>query len=137
MTRLLFVALFLLAVAPGVAQTVINPRFVDFTASPDHSATKLDGTFVVTRYEAVSMQMNGTGALVWTQDLGKPTPNGAGLITMPLPTVLPITPETLYTMRITVLGPDGSSAPSTVSNPFGVAGTRLPAGVGSVVLRAS
>ncbi len=118
------------------AQTVINPRFADFTASPDHAATKLDGTSVVTRYELVATAVNATGALVWTQDLGKPTPN-AGTITVALPAALTITPETLYTATVRAIGPDGSSPPSAPSNPFGVAGTRVPAAASNVRLRVS
>lgn len=108
---------------------VISPHFVDFTASPDHSATKLDGTPVLTRYDMTAVAMTAQGALIWTQDLGKPAPNAANVCTVPFPAVLPITPEVLYTAKIVAIGPDGTSPPSVASNPFGLAGTRIPAGV--------
>ena len=133
--RLVLVLLGVLIPSVATAQTVINPRTAEFTVSPDHSATKLDGTPVVARYEMVSTAMTQTGALVWTQDLGKPTPNTSGLASVPLPTALPITPEALYTARVTAIGPDGSSPPSAPSNPFGVAGSKIPGAASNMRLR--
>jgi len=141
MKRLLLAFVALLFAASAHAQTVANPHFVDFTVSVDHMATKLDGALVLTRYEMVSTAMTQIGALMWTQDLGKPVANAAGLATVALPAAIPITPEALYTAKITSIGPDcggvGQSAcnVSSASNPFGVAGTKVPAAASNVRVR--
>ena len=135
MRRWLAAVVFCILPTWAQAQTVINPHFVDVTASPDHSAVKIDGTAVLTHYLLTATAMNALGALVWTQDLGKPTPNAQGVFTVALPAALPVTAETLYRAIVTAVGPDGSSDPTAPSNPFGVAGTRVPVAAGGVTFR--
>jgi len=77
MKRLVLAFVALLLAANAHAQTVINPHFIDFAVSSDHTATALDGSPILTRYELTAVAMNANGALIWTLDLGKPTPNAA------------------------------------------------------------
>src|ERR1044072_3643567 len=61
------------------AQTV-NPTQAVFEQSPDHNATA-NGTPVVQSYE-LEVYLVAASAPFQTNSLGKPTPNGAGIITV-------------------------------------------------------
>ena len=142
MKRLVLAFVALLLAANAHAQTVINPHFIDFAVSSDHTATALDGSPILTRYELTAVAMNANGALIWTLDLGKPTPNATGVATAALPVLTGlITSDILYTAKIASLGPGcgGVGLPpcnvSLASNPFGIAGTRVPVAVANVKVR--
>jgi hypothetical protein len=102
---------------------------VGFTPSPDHSAVDNAGAAVVTRYELVLMT---AGKAVATLNLGKPTPDASGAITVDInATILPLAAGT-YTANVTAIGPVGSSAPGT-SPPFSLPGPpRVPGPPGAV-----
>jgi hypothetical protein len=81
----ILIALVLLAL-PSFAQaqaTVITPASsLTFQSSPDHAVTDpVSGQALVTSYQADAIVSTGpTGALGWTQGLGKPTPMPRGTI---------------------------------------------------------
>lgn len=112
-------ALSLLALATGaLAQIAINPTIVEFTPSPDHTATDLAGSPILTSYQFDAVAMNTLGAVALTKGLGKPTANAQGLIVVVVPELSTLTPNTLYTATVTAIGPAGSAV-SAPSNPFG------------------
>lgn len=127
-----FVGLLLFALPTlGSAQTVINPRFVEFIVSADHSVTLPDGSPMVTSYEA-RWFVQGAPAPVVTVSLGKPTPDAAGLVRLSLvdPKDLlvgvPVDPKVTYVARVAAIGPTGEGE-STDSNPFvRAAGPKAP-----------
>lgn len=106
-----FVVLLLWAV-PLSAQTVINPRYVEFLASADHTVVLPDGAPMVTSYE-VRWFLDGAAAPFQKVSLGKPTPDGTGLIRLSLvdPTDLlvgvPVDPRSTYFARVAAIGPTG------------------------------
>ena len=122
--RLLRVAhhafIILLVVASAIAlsaQTVVDPRYVEFAPSPDHSTLATDGTPLVQRY-SLTVYPVGSSVAFDTMDLGKPTPS-AGIIRvdfLPLLHSAP-TPGVVFEARVAAIGPGGSTA-STVSNGF-------------------
>lgn len=89
-----------------------NPTQVQFQASPDHNSV------AVTSYSLQIIVGNEGGAVFFTQGLGKPTPDGAGVITVPLPS---IAQTGTYVVTVTATGP-GGSATSPASDPFAYAG---------------
>ena len=100
------------------AQTpsVMDPRFVEFNPSPDHSTT-VNGQAVVTRYDLEFYTVGGTQP-VRTVNLGKPSPAN-GIIRVdftPLLNPWPA-PGTTYEGRVAAVGPAGT-ARSTQSNTF-------------------
>ena len=99
------------------AQTVIDPRYVEFAPSADHSRTAADGTPLVQRY-SMSLYVAGTSTVFDTLDLGKPTPSN-NLIRVDFLPLLNNTPSpnVLFEARVTAVGPGGST-PSTLSNSF-------------------
>ena len=99
------------------AQTVVDPRYVEFTPSADHNTLASDGTPLVQRY-SLSLFATGSSVAFDTMDLGKPTPS-AGIIRvdfLPLLHTVP-TPGVVYEARVTAVGPGGSTA-SALSNQF-------------------
>ena len=111
--------LFLVVATAAVlsAQTVVDPRFVEFTPSADHNTNASDGTPLVQRY-SLSVYVVGSSVAFDTMDLGKPTPSG-GVIRvdfLPLLHTVP-TPGVVFEARVTAVGPGGSTA-SSLSNGF-------------------
>lgn len=105
-----------LLLAAGVsAQTVVNPSKVVFTASPDHSAV-VSGVAVLTNYQLDVMKDTATGALAFTQGLGKPTPSATNDITVTVAQFLTMGNGT-YVAKVSAVGPGGANA-SAPSNPF-------------------
>jgi hypothetical protein len=117
--------------APAFAQAPAL-KSVAFQASPDHNLTLTGGLVVVARYELVLVK-SGSTAAVATLDLGKPTPDANGLISLvnvPLPAALP---SADYVGRLAAVGPGGRSA-DLVSPPFPKAGPpAVPTGSLSIV----
>jgi hypothetical protein len=103
--------------ATASAQTVIDPNFVEFTASPDHNVVT-DGVAAVQRYDLL-LYTTGTAAASRTVNLGKPAPDGAGTIRLALGSLLSPAPAggVTYEVRIAAVGPGGSAA-SSPSNAF-------------------
>lgn len=99
------------------AQTVTNPEVVYFTASPDHAT-------LVDHYDLNVMSNTVTGALAFTQGLGKPTPMADNnVISVGIPRFLQLTPGT-YVVTVDAVG-SGSTplkATSAPSDPFTVTG---------------
>jgi hypothetical protein len=102
---------------PAAAQTVIDATTAEFQASADHSASS-EGTPLVSSY---LLQIFPTGSTTPSHsiDIGKPNPDGAGLIRFEFLSRLttPLVPGTIYEARVSAVGPGGTSA-SLVSNPF-------------------
>ena len=69
--------LFLVVATAAVlsAQTVVDPRFVEFSPSADHNTNASDGTPLVQR-SSLSVYVVGSSVAFDTMDLGKPTPSG-------------------------------------------------------------
>ena len=98
------------------AQTVVDPRYVEFTPSADHNTLASDGTPLVQRY-SLSVFPAGSSTATATTDLGKPTPSG-GIIRVDLLQFLQTIPTgVVFEARVTAVGPGGSTA-SSVSNGF-------------------
>ena len=110
----------LLVVAAGIAltaQTVVDPRYVEFTPSADHSALASDGTPLVQRY-SLSVFVVGSSVAFDTMDLGKPTPSGGVIRVDFLPLLHSVpTPTVVFEARVAAIGPGGTTN-STVSNGF-------------------
>ena len=100
------------------AQTVTDPRYVEFTASADHFALTSGSQPMVSGYQ-MGWYLSGATAPVSVTDLGKPDPDGTGTIRLDLFSILSATPTPgiTYTARVAALGPLGSSS-SSDSNPF-------------------
>ena len=97
------------------AQPVVDPRYVEFVPSADHSTNASDGTPLVQRY-SLSIYNAGSSVAADTMDLGKPTPSG-GLIRvdfLPLLHIVP-TPGVMFEARVTAVGPGGSTSSSLSS----------------------
>jgi hypothetical protein len=87
-----------------IANTVTalrNAGFVAFVASPDHNTT-------VTSYTARS-RVSGSGTITTTQALGKPTPDGNGVIVADLVTTLSALAAGDYTVSILTTSAGGST----------------------------
>ncbi len=126
--RLLALAL-LLVVVPLAAQepVVINPTLVTFTASSDHA--------LVDHYDLTVYTSGTTFATVYTRSLGKPTPDGANTISIPLTAItglLALTKNQAYTATVSAVNSVGAGV-STPSNPF--AFHDPPAGPGRPVFK--
>ena len=98
------------------AQTVVDPRFVEFSPSVDHNTNASDGTPLVQRY-SLSVYVVGSSVAVGTRDLGKPTPSGGVIRVDLVPLNIVLTPGVVYEARVTAIGPGGSTA-SSLSNGF-------------------
>jgi len=118
---LLAVVALVASAAPAVAQTVVNPQKVEFTASADH-ATVIEGQAFVAKYELRVYLQGGTTVLV-KQDLGKPAPaQTTNQISVPLALVgLPLSPTVKYIGVVYAMGPYGEAG-SSASNPFMLVG---------------
>ena len=99
------------------AQTVVDPRYVEFTPSADHNTNASDGTPLVQRY-SLSVYVVGSSVAFDTMDLGKPTPSGGVIRVDFLPLLHGVpTPGVVFEARVTSVGPGGSAA-SSLSNGF-------------------
>jgi hypothetical protein len=112
--------LLLSGAAPASAQLVIDPQFVEFNASPDHSATASDGTQVVSRYD-LEFYTTGQTSPVQVVNIGKPAPDAGGKIHVGFLPTTP-TPGVQYEAKVLAVGPTGSGE-STSSNPFTFTGS--------------
>ena len=113
-----FVILLLVVASANVlsAQTVVDPRYVEFTPSADHSALGSDGAPIVQRVPP-SIFPVGSSVASATTDLGKPAPSG-GIIRVDILQFLQSIPTgVVFEARVTAIGPGGSGA-SSVSNGF-------------------
>jgi len=100
------------------AQTVTNPRIVEFDPSADHSVTLSDGQPAVERYD-LEIYMAGATAPFHTVNLGKPAPQADGKIRYDFSSQVagwPL-PGGIYEARVSAVGPTGVGR-SDVSNPF-------------------
>ena len=113
----------------------LNPTTVEFTASPDHAATGLDGQPVVTNYVLrvyVSTDV-ALSTVVATLDIGKPAPNTQNTISVTNAVwFAALTPRTKYVATVAAKGPSGEGV-SAVSNPFGNQGPPAAGGTPNVV----
>jgi hypothetical protein len=102
----------------AAAQTpVLDPRFLEFNASADHSTNAPTGEPMVTRYD-LEFYAIGAQAPFQTNPLGKPTPNTSGIIRVDLSTTFAAFPTgTTYEARVAAIGPGGVSR-SALSNQF-------------------
>lgn len=124
---------------PSLAQaqaTVITPTSsLTFQSSPDHAVSDpVSGQPLVTNYQADAVVSTGpTGALGWTQGLGKPAPDASGVIAIAGASFTPLYNAmalgVVYTLKVSAVGPGGAAA-SGASNPFGRANLRIPAAPG-------
>ena len=138
MRKLTILLAFLVAATLGYWTTVshaqssvaVNPTTVTFTASPDHNALNLDGTPMVTRYDLRVYVPTLLTTIVFTQALGKPTPDASNTIQVTLASGLmaALVKNTQYVAEVAAIGPYGEGD-STPSNPFGYA---APPRVGGV-----
>ena len=111
--------LFLVVATAAVlsAQTVVDPRFVEFSPSADHSTNASNGTPLVQRY-SLTVYVVGSSVAFDTMDLGKPTPSGGVIRVDFLPLLHSVpTPGIVFEARVSAVGPGGSTA-SSLSNGF-------------------
>ncbi len=102
----------------AIAQTVTNPRIVEFTPSPDHNVTLTGGQAAVARYD-VEVYMAGAAAAFHTVDAGKPAPDPDGKVRYDFLNRVagwPL-PGATYEVRVSAIGPEGVGR-STPSNQF-------------------
>lgn len=113
--------------APAAAQTVIDATTAEFQPSADHSATASDGTPLVTSY-LLQIFPSGSSIAAYSIDMGKPNPDGDGLIRFAFVSRLtvPLVGGTIYEARVSAVGPGGSSA-SQISNTFASSAPCAPA----------
>jgi hypothetical protein len=116
---ILLAAAALLAFAESLgAQTVVNPRIVEFSPSADHNTTLPGGQPAVSRYD-LEIYQAGASAPFQTTSMGKPSPATDGLVHYDFSGQVvgwPL-PGGTYEMRATAVGPNGSGR-SNASNPF-------------------
>jgi len=114
----LFALLCLLSASQGLAQTVLNPRIVEFVPSADHAALTSDNQPMVTRYD-LGFYLVGATAPFQVIDLGKPTPGAGGTISIDFSTRVSAWPLANgdYLARVTAVGPTGTGV-SEASNAF-------------------
>jgi hypothetical protein len=113
-----FALLVIIAAAPSsLAAQTIDPRTVEFTASPDHDRV-VDGVPIVTAY-SLQFFVVGTAIPLQTIDLGKPSPASDGVIRFTFESLLGSWPVAgaIYEARVSAIGP-GGAAPSESSNQF-------------------
>jgi len=100
------------------AQTITNPRIVEFDPSADHSVTLPGGQPAVERYD-FEIYIVGATAPFHTVNLGKPAPEADGKIRYDFSSQIaswPL-PGGTYESRVAAVGPTGVGR-SDVSNPF-------------------
>jgi hypothetical protein len=104
--------------SPAAAQTpVLNPRFLEFNASADHSATSPTGQALVTRYD-LEFHNIGASSPFQTNSLGKPTPNANGVIRIDMSATFSALPfGVTFEARVAAVGPTGTGR-SALSNQF-------------------
>ncbi len=128
--RFIFAVVAILIAASLEAQ-VINPTTVAFIAPSDY-ATILNGVPVVDHYEVsiynwTQIIVNGVpgtyqiGSLVWTEPIGKPTPDTSGIVTVIVAKLSTLTRGT-YVGLVTSKGADGSMGVGDLSDPFVISG---------------
>lgn len=117
MKRLLAAVLFLLIPSTLYAQVVINPTRAEFVASADHNVVEHEQP-LVTSYELRIYQVNGTTP-IRIDNLGKPAPDAANKIVVPITTIIAQLAIGDYFGRVAAKGPGGETV-SEVSNPFTV-----------------
>ena len=108
----------LLVGASAFAQTVVNPRIVEFDPSTDHAVVLAGGQPAVTEY-ALELYLQGAGSPFYTMSLGKPAPQGDGKIRYDFSSNIaawPL-PGGTYESRVTAVGPTGTGR-SDPSNTF-------------------
>ena len=106
----------------AAAQPVLNPRFLEFNASADHSTNAPTGVPLVTRYDLEFYNI-GAPSPFQTNPLGKPTPNTSGVIRIDLTTTFAALPTGVtYEARVVAVGPGGVGR-SSLSNQFA---SRIP-----------
>jgi hypothetical protein len=119
-TQRLVSVVLLLSAGAGVnrvsAQTVTNPRVIEFSPSAEHNAILPDGSPTVSRYD-LGFYYKGASQPFQTNSLGKPAPTSSGRISLDLTRTLtswPLPGGMLYEARVSAVGPGGSgvSAPS-------------------------
>jgi Putative binding domain, N-terminal/Viral BACON domain len=114
-------ALCFVALAAGSvvhAQTVSNPRIVEFHASTEHDVTLPDGRAALRDY-SLEIYLAGASAPIQTIPIGKPTPGSNRIIRHNFSHTLTgwALPGPTYVARIAANGPGGTSR-SLVSNAF-------------------
>jgi len=116
--RLALAAVLALYATPGLSQTVVNPRTVEFDPSADHSAVSSDGVALVQRYDLAIYPVGG-GTAQFTANLGKPTPGADGKVRVDFASLLPVwpLPNGTYEARVAASGPGGAGQ-SDPSNQF-------------------
>src|SRR5256885_2225071 len=104
---------------PLWAQSVMNPTTAVFQASADHNTTLPDGSPAVNYYQ-LQFYLLGAVSPFQTLALGKPTPDGNGLISENLSTLLgaALPAGQIYTANVAAVGPGGLST-SAMSGSFG------------------
>jgi hypothetical protein len=115
---ILLLSLIALPFNSATAQALIDPTGVEFTASVDHDASGPTGQPIVSRYELL-LYVAGSSSPTTIASLGKPSPDGAGTIRVPLASILSPRPPggIVYEARIAAVGPGGSGI-SEPSNTF-------------------
>lgn len=103
--------------APLTAQSIIDGQRVEFLPSADND-TIVAGVALVQGY-ALNIYAAGSGTVVSTADLGKPTPDADGYMRVAYVPRLttPLQFGAVYESRVLATGPGGST-PSEVSNTF-------------------
>jgi hypothetical protein len=138
--KFIIAATLVLFASVATAQTVVDPTKVVFTASTDHNTVNiLDGTPAVTGYQLDVMSalpQTGTGpltagALAFTIQLGKPTPDANNTIVATPTQFTTMTPNIKYVATVSAVGPGGVGV-SGLSNPFGRRGA--PGAPGTAVI---
>lgn len=112
---------FIVSSTSALAQTVIDPAFVEFEPSPDHNAISPAGQPLVQRYDFL-LYAAGASTPLRVVSLGKPSPGATGTIRLALATILNPLPAagTPYEVRIAAVGAGGSTS-SAPSNGFSFA----------------
>lgn len=119
--RGIFVLVLVLATASAAwAQSITDARRVEFTPSTDHNAVDTATGVALVQNYSLQLFLAGGAAPLQTVTLGKPAPQGDGMIRVDFVALLPtaLTPGLIYEVVITAVGPGGSSA-SGRSNTFG------------------
>jgi hypothetical protein len=115
--HVLIATIVVMSVAALSAQTVLDPRYVEFNASPDHSRV-VNGVTLVSQY-TLTIYPAGSSVAFDAVNLGKPTPGAGNIIRvdfLPLLHQLP-TPGLMFEARVSADGPGGTTD-SGVSNSF-------------------
>lgn len=109
---------FFASAQPLDAQTIENPKTVEFDPSPDHDAV-IDGTTLVDRYEMDFFVLE-TGQPVHTLSLGKPALAGDGRIRIDFAALLaqPLRTGTIYSALIAAVGPGGRASSIVAPDTF-------------------